>query len=85
MMTIKETLEDTLMQLGMFSKDAKKVVELTSPKMTHDHRGRLLDLEKAELEISSTTLQSLLNLVKLTAKLWLDKNVPTAWYRPLFD
>lgn len=83
--SIREYLIDYFMQLGMFSKDAGLVVSSLVNKIGWDFQQRPIEIDKSFHRYAGLNVGVVIQKAKNVAKDWLDKNIPHAWYRPLFD
>lgn len=82
MRTFEESIKQHLQDNGMFPKQAIEVFEATkAAKENKEMARRWQDDPKDYSDI-------MLNICKISANsqalIWIDKNCPEAWYRPLF-
>lgn len=83
-MTTKERLIEMCVARGMFEDQAKQVVELAIIKIDGmDNYKTTWDRPANEYPDSLYIVMFM--IVKDVALEWIDKNIPQAWFRPMFD
>ncbi len=82
-MTVEEYFVDQLFQRGLFEDKAKQIVEaVKNDQVNESMQGRWDD----HMDDYPEPLLVVLWLnVKDHALLWIEENVPNAWYKPLFE
>ncbi len=84
-MTTREKLEQMLYNMGMFENQAKQVIDEAIPeleKMAGDYK---ITFERPASEYPEMLFNIWFITVKKVAKIWIEKNIPMAWFKPMFD
>lgn len=84
-MTLREKMEDILIQRGMFSKDATAIMDMVTEGFKWANPLWWSMLNKNLKNCPATCYKPIWNWVKMSAKDWLEENVPGAWYLPKFS
>ena len=83
-MTTKEKLIEMCVSRGMFEKQAREVVELAIPKIDKLANGYKTTWDRPSTEYPDVLYGVMFFTVARTALDWIDKNLPEAWFRPMF-
>jgi hypothetical protein len=83
-MTIQGKLEKMLMENGMFESQAKEVMNLAKPNLEKLVENYHLDLNQNSDEYPTAIYSVLFLAIKPIALEWIEKNIPLAWYKPMF-
>jgi len=83
-MTIQGKLEKMLMENGMFESQAKEVMNLAKPNIEKLVENYHLDLNQNSDEYPNAIYSVLFLAIKPIALEWIEKNIPLAWYKPMF-
>jgi len=82
-MTIKEKIKELLVNNGMFENQAEDVITLVVSDKTNEAMiGRWDD---DVLDYPAIMLQILWSSTRRIAIKWIDDNLPSAWFRPMFE
>lgn len=82
-MTFRQWAEDYCVQNGMYEKQAKEVVQQL---IDHPASEAMAGRWDSNMDDYSPQMKNVLLLgLKHQALAWIDKNVPKAWYRPMFE
>jgi hypothetical protein len=84
-MTTREKLEGMLVNNGMFESQAKEVIDLAIPELNNLVEDYQITFDRPANEYPSVFYSILLLAIKPIALKWIEKNVPMAWYKPLFQ
>jgi hypothetical protein len=83
--TTKDNVKKMLTDNGMFDTDAEKILAIAIPKIERLTPQYQITWDRPASEYPDVIYPILWMTIKDTAKEWIEKNQPLAWYRPLFD
>ena len=83
-MTIREKLTKMLTENGMFDSQAEEVMKLAEPRIKELVDDYDLDLNRSSDEYPTPIYAVLFLSIKPIALEWIEKNIPLAWYKPMF-
>jgi len=84
METIKGKLSKMLMQNGMTETQANEVLVIAIPKMNDIVEDYNIDFNDSSDTYPKAIYTVLFMTVKQTALEWIEKNIPMAWFKPMF-
>ncbi len=83
-MTTKEKFIDMLVNNGMFPEQAKEVMKIAIPEIDKVVPEYRITWDRPWTEYPVSMYAVVFQDVKKHAVTWIDKNLPKAWYRPMF-
>lgn len=81
----REYLEYKLIAMGLFESQAKEIVALAIPEIDKGAMKYKIAWNSPASGYSEMFYSLWFQTVKIVALLWIDKNCPNAWFRPMFD
>ena len=84
-MTTREKLENMLFNMGLFEEQAKSIIDESIPELEKLTGGYKITFESPANEYPDMLFDVWFITVKKVAKNWIEKNIPMAWFRPMFD
>lgn len=85
MTTTKERLKEMLTSKGMFETQADAVLEEAIPKIESLVSDYKFTWDRPAEEYPDTLYVLIWIIISEVALEWIDKNIPLAWFRPMFE
>ena len=83
-MTVKEKIEQILVDLGMFQQQAQKVMEIAIPKIDAISEDYQIEWDNYYDIYEDEMYEFLFSIVKPVALEWIEEHVPKAWFKENF-
>ena len=84
-MNVKEKLKETLVSRGMFPEQADEVLKQAIPVLDRLDPNYVITWDAKSDEYPDSVYKTWMVSLKREALKWIDKNLPLAWYRPMFE
>lgn len=84
-MTTRERLKKMLVDCGMFDDQADEVLKEAIPKIESLTPNYRYTWDRPADEYPDAIYKVLWLLLRREALVWIDKNAPQAWFRPMFE
>ena len=82
-MTVREKIENMLVQNGMFESQAKEVMDLAIDDLNKDNYK--ITFDRPSNEYPDPFYIVIFLRIKPIALKWINENKPLAWYKPMFE
>ncbi len=83
-MTTREKFTKMLIDNGMFPEQAAEVMEMAIPEIEKVLPSYRITWDRPWTEYPASLYAIIFQDIKKQAMLWIDANLPKAWYRPMF-
>ena len=83
-MTVREYLEDILVKYGMFVQQAKKILDISIPKINEISDDYKIQWDEYYDVYNDEMYDFLFSIIKEEALKWIDEHIPEVWYRDNF-
>lgn len=84
-MTVKEKFIDRLVSSGLFETQAKEVMDKAIPEIEKLTKGYHITWDQPADEYPDQLYSFWWVTVKKVVIVWIEKNIPQAWFKPMFE
>lgn len=83
-MTVREKLQNMLVNKGMFESQANEVMNIAEPELNKLVNDYKITFDRPADEYPSEIYTILFMALRPIALKWIEENIPMAWYKPMF-
>lgn len=84
-MTFQNKLIEMLMKNGMSNQQSNEVLKFAKPQIDEMLDGYSINLNSDANSYPPIIVSLLYSLIKPIALEWIEKNIPKAWFKPMFE
>jgi hypothetical protein len=84
-MTTREKLEKMLYNMGLFETQASAIIDEAIPELEKLAGDYKITFNRPANEYPDMLFNIWFITVKEVAKNWIEKNIPNAWFKPMFN